>query len=1032
MTTMTKAQLASRGGVGSGSILQNMEAAQWLWSILWSENQSSFVKLRLLETIQLNGKGGISGWLFTSLTDGTVKSRSKGRWNPPGVVDKCLDEGAASKQPSPVLRVHSGLGSGSTVITWNCVKSGETASLVSTPGEADVLLCFAHIEGSVSFAEVVYEMNVPVAKVTTHSLYQGNNLAEQQQQQHHHHHNLQQKQHALPPKKLVCLNKLVCRSIRDYMVDMVRVLESRGKQKIARLVCVLLLESAEDESKLPHLHHCKEVVFMSSSTLIARPGGAGKAGGGGEEDDEEELERQERMEKRSATCSEVTSASSSGNTRHSKCTGDFCQYDGAGDDGGELGIGGGKSGGRFVDDDMDGLGDVRAEAKRALRRHRREENEGAGGEEDELLAAASAEREQTLAAATEDASGVQKKLARKVPFKSIALARQDMLMMEEKQTTMYDHLSMPWPEALFHWFWRLGRSHMHKGGAGVPVSGAHSIGASLLGVTAGPAAGGGDGFRPFADLGKPSKKDQGSGVGGGGVGLSTLKEEGESSHGGGGSSSSEILYDLPGENAYTGHTRRTIGQVSWYYSEARVCDRCYCVYKDIDRRRDRLQLKLFRAQRKAAAENEEQAGREIEKRIFEQRKFVSRISAAPLRAENQRSPIRGGGGRGGIVGAPKGALPPLPWQLRDEQRAKEYESGSFSSSFIRNIRGKAQDMAAMMKQDRDMEKAKRRAHKLGGLLEGGDGDSTVFAEQSLDPDFDWHSVTGGRGNNAQKAKAARKVIGGLGENRPQPKSIDFDPKRLLHPWQRDMERMRKKAEGTYIEEEEEEYTGYAPLSEKGRTRDKIAKTKKSNKSLQQQQQGKDYRKVTSAGVDDAMMMGGGKNLYPLNGGASLNGGGSMVSQLTMEPSMLMMSLNNNNNNNNGNNSNALRGGPSLSSLDGLDDDEWIKSLMGQPKGSSVKFMSNASVASGTSVRSNASGGGGGKRTVSFSADDTALPMSNSPKKQQQQVASSSSSPSKQAMIRAGGGDDEGEDDDDDEAGIGCSPFVIPLSGQSMR
>ena len=169
-----------------------------------------------------------------------------------------------------------------------------------------------------------------------------------------------------------------------------------------------------------------------------------------------------------------------------------------------------------------------------------------------------------------------------------------------------------------------------------------------------------------------------------------------------------------------------------------------------------------------------------------------------------------------MVGAPKGALPPLPWQLRDEARREEYESNSFSSAFIRNIRYKAQDMAQAVHQDKMMEKSRAR---LGGLLEGSTmGGSVAESEYhhalggggsiDEDPYSEWNRVTGltkaqEQAKHLRKAMRREAVTGGLGENRAHPKGKDFDSERLLHPWQRDMMRQRRRRNGETIDEEED-------------------------------------------------------------------------------------------------------------------------------------------------------------------------------------------------------------------------------------
>ena len=99
-----------------------------------------------------------------------------------------------------------------------------------------------------------------------------------------------------------------------------------------------------------------------------------------------------------------------------------------------------------------------------------------------------------------------------------------------------------------------------------------------------------------------------------------------------------IQYDLH-DKRFSGHTRRSVGQMSWYYSSTNVCQRCYFIYRDIDRRRSALQKRSLRAMRKHMAlvsgKSSQEYEKEIEKKIFEQRKFATRLSA-PKKGETER------------------------------------------------------------------------------------------------------------------------------------------------------------------------------------------------------------------------------------------------------------------------------------------------------------------------------------------------------------------------------------------------------------
>ena len=102
-------------------------------------------------------------------------------------------------------------------------------------------------------------------------------------------------------------------------------------------------------------------------------------------------------------------------------------------------------------------------------------------------------------------------------------------------------------------------------------------------------------------------------------------------------------------------------------------------------------------------------------------------------------------------------------------------------------------------------------------------------------------------------------------------------------------------------------------------------------------------------------------------------------------------------------------GQSFSSLDGLDDEDWIRAVMVSGKGSNV----NLAELSYSSNRSGAKTPNKRNMNVSFQEpskndDDTRRFQKNEPTR---------------AYMAANNSDDD--DDDDDDEGVGWSPFVIP-------
>eukprot|EP01038_Epipyxis_sp_PR26KG_P007078 gene7078-9662_t len=137
-----------------------------------------------------------------------------------------------------------------------------------------------------------------------------------------------------------------------------------------------------------------------------------------------------------------------------------------------------------------------------------------------------------------------------------------------------------------------------------------------------------------------------------------------------------------------------MGQVSWYYSTVNVCECCYNVYKDLDSKRNNKLKKLTRLQREQQEQSEldQNYAREIEQKIFAQRKFVSRL--ATIKDNNSELELDGKEQNSSFLrqpaGAPKCALPPLPWNLTDEKQRNVYEKAGHTFA-VRNILEKGLD-----------------------------------------------------------------------------------------------------------------------------------------------------------------------------------------------------------------------------------------------------------------------------------------------------------------------------------------------------
>jgi hypothetical protein len=151
--------------------------------------------------------------------------------------------------------------------------------------------------------------------------------------------------------------------------------------------------------------------------------------------------------------------------------------------------------------------------------------------------------------------------------------------------------------------------------------------------------------------------------------------------------------------------------------------------------------------------------------------------------------------RNGKLGPKAGdVLPPLPWQLSNQAQISKYEK--LGSAFIRNIKYKAEDFASALEEEKRLAEMRMRAEALKygeGARQGGV--------------LDWHAITGQQaarfdGERSRSGGAGQPMgLNGISENRRQDKKKKqhslkgrkFDSDRLLHPWQRQLESLKRAA-----------------------------------------------------------------------------------------------------------------------------------------------------------------------------------------------------------------------------------------------
>ncbi len=818
--------------------MNNIEAAKWAWSNLWSKEIDNKASIHVLDSIGWE-RGRAQSWIFTA-TDGAIKSKSMKNWRLEMIESRCMD--------GENFNAHVYVDS-----QWLPARSIEELEKLAGSAGCKQIIAFGHVPKSSYFIESTYETidGVMVPKSSTFRLCGA--MAKGRL--------MDEPLYAIPPSRIPCQDQVLTAQAKASTANLLKVLSQRSRSKVKKITAVYVVEDStkrqilngnEKESGLRlWLHHVESIVLSTppASSIIDMHGSASIASLG------PGRARSVASEIKSVSTS-VTNLSSSFH-RPTKCHGDFCTY--------------------CEEDELvslrmdDGAGGaVQKEVQKALGRHRRnntvnksewrQKAENALIEDDEPVLTIDPARAEAvgliIGGSSADKFGTEEdeeqerlpmpksSMANTVPNKSIALSRKDM--QDIAQAGQVNKYSI-WPELLQAWFFRMGRNLIRKKvsklTARVPISSGHAIGAAILKY---PIKEGFEGEESSENglQGSPIQSNQMDSPQGGDGGGGCLKKSGFND--------ASLVMDLNGdlitqqgdsvpfdlyENQHGGRERRTVGQMSWYYSETSVCERCYNVYCELDKRRSKQLKSQLKERRKAKDEMETSGdrGREIERKIFQQRKFVSRLANTQNPIANKKIIRYGAGGslwgnsvdQGGSVAgyggsmasmgmgqpsylnatigfadslasgsmasrfptngppsltvprAPNGALPPLPWQLKDQSKLDQYNNQG--SNFVRNISAKAQELKDVVKQEALLVEMQYKREAKMAAVSGTEA-------------YNWEKLTGNGKNPILMDNGEPQFMPHIYSERklePVKKKVSGRSDSLLHPYQRHFENLKR-------------------------------------------------------------------------------------------------------------------------------------------------------------------------------------------------------------------------------------------------
>ena len=692
-----------------------LEASGWMWGNLWSSDTPQAM-VSMLDVIKL-GNGDIVGWLFTA-SDGTVKRKSLPKWTPKHVEARC--------------RNHDG-----NLRGYILSSKGEWSMFTNphdfrTPVTAAYILPSSQLQESFRFVEQVFEkqQGIAVPKMYTYRLVasdvKGKCFVEPEGVP------------VIPSNRISSKNQKLNEAVKDNLNRIISILEQRSRFQILKINCVFVVEDANDGTLNIRLHHCKEVMINSSPPR-----------------------RMKRTAKKvysdtHSVISEITNVSR-GSYRTSKCSGDFCSFSEVDE-----------SSLAEMEEELNFKFDV--EAAKARRRHRNvdglieaevcDEVESNVKFQRDLIESAIANNSLTDLTATTQSY--------KVPQKSVLLARSEMKLLDK--TDSFNANIAAWSKTLQAWYRRTGRALIGPRITSIPASSGHHIEHAMLQIAEHGSVVDESFLKDATPCGESISQVPK-------LTKEALESVNKHTTGCTPPRAVKVQYDLNLNPFHSGQSS-SAKHLGRYYSNTSVCEKCFHVYKDLDRLRQHGFKQDLQDKKQVAKKAKEgmQSYEDIEKvnRFTNQTLHNMRLAEAKIRLDSGKQPPSSCGQQHIFLskaGAPKGILPPLPWQLSRADAAAEYQQQG-GSTFVRNIGAKARHMSEMAEQ------------------------YSVYTEQDLgggdvlSPSYDWRQNLAGQSQGMVKSASAGDKVR-RPANHVTRDTRGFNSDRLLHPHQRYLASMRR-------------------------------------------------------------------------------------------------------------------------------------------------------------------------------------------------------------------------------------------------
>ena len=550
-----------------------------------------------------------------------------------------------------------------------------------------------------------------------------------------------------PLQRIACMSQQIKESAKTMILNLLKIIEIRAKVKVRKLSCILLFSNATSESSgksynTGYLHHVKDVEFTAATIRLKG-------------ETSSLLSSDSLCHKTNASI--VTDATF--RSRSFYCSGDFCKYIEE----------------EEVQFDDFGMGSIQLEVAKARGRCRKPDPDSSGSISAEQImnvsdtsapfAMLNSRAEYRKQFEGMDAPKAEVAIALKIPFKYIACTRIEMGDILSKIDFRTDTLSdlsesISWPSRLVSWFCKTGRTTV--------------------------------------TLTDPTRLQERNDI------ESAIDEESlcESSLEGSSLTGSQCIVSGNSiTNKVTILSRKDKedlpGAFGRYYSNVRVCRRCYNVYRELEDRRKFRRAEITKEQEKRAM-----VALKAKPRVElsnTQKHLMARLSQTSVKPSKEDVDDRFGDNshRKSLMqftGRLESLQAPLPWKLSEEKSRHAYERAG--SRFVVGLGARAQEETLLAEQYSKLMHIQDR----NAIIKG------TSALNYLDGVKEDHWPEKRRTENGN-AKQSQRLVHGRGKAVITKQTSSADPDQFLHPWQRELKALLNSVNPKSVEAAEESTAG---------------------------------------------------------------------------------------------------------------------------------------------------------------------------------------------------------------------------------